>query len=273
MFEEFSRKEREGWGAKATQYADHTALITTQAIPALLGAVRTRAGSDVLDICTGPGYAAGAARAICARATGVDFAPQMVQTARANFPDCTFVEGDALQLDFEDASFDAAICPFGIFHVTEPAGLIAEAHRVLRPGGRFAFSQWCAPAESDFFRVTMGAIAKHADMSLADPAPNAFALSDRAVCKSIMGEAGFNDVEIHEVPSVYHAPEGDFFENIMHLTVRGAMIIELQTDEVVARIRDEMNTAAASYETDEGIVIPVPSFVVSGSKATAIEGP
>ena len=271
MFEEFRRKEREGWGAKAGQYADHTALITTQAIPTLLAAARVRAGSEVLDICTGPGYAAGAAKAICAYATGVDFAPQMVHAARANFPGCTFVEGDALRLDFEDARFDAAICPFGIFHVTEPAQAISEAHRVLRPGGRYAFSQWCAPAESDFFRITMGAIAKHADMSVADPAPNAFALSDREACRALMDETGFRDVQVREVPSVYHAPEGDFFDNIMHLTVRGAMIIELQTDEVVQRIRDEMNAAAREYETEDGIVVPVPSFVVSGRKAASAE--
>jgi hypothetical protein len=66
-------------------------------------------------------------------------------------------------------------------------------------------------------------------------------------------------------------PKGDFFDNIMHLTVRGAMIIELQTDEVVQRIRDEMNTAAREYETEDGIVVPVPSFVVSGRKAASAD--
>jgi hypothetical protein len=49
------------------------------------------------------------------------------------------------------------------------------------------------------------------------------------------------------------------------------MIIELQTDEVVQRIRDEMNTAAREYETEDGIVVPVPSFVVSGRKAASAD--
>ncbi|MBF9060060.1 methyltransferase domain-containing protein [Rhodobacterales bacterium HKCCSP123] len=266
MFEEFRDKERSGWGSKADSYQDHTARITTQAIPTLLAAVRARAGAAILDICTGPGYAAGAAHAVCARAVGVDFAPEMVRAAKANFPHCTFMEGDALQLEFDDASFDAALCPFGIFHVTDPARAIAEAYRVLRLGGRYAFSQWCAPSESDFFRITMGSIAKHADMSVADPAPDAFALSDRERCRSLMEAAGFHDIEVREVPSVYHAPDGNFFENFMHLTVRGAMIVDAQTEEVVARIRQEMNTAASAYETADGVVVPVPSFVVSGRK-------
>lgn len=266
MFEEFRDKERSGWGSKAGSYDDHTARITTQAIPTLLAAVRARAGAAVLDICTGPGYAAGAAHAVCARAVGVDFAPQMVRAARANFPHCSFIEGDALQLEFDDATFDAALCPFGIFHVTDPARAIAEAYRVLRPGGRYAFSQWCGPSESDFFRITMGSIAKHADMSVADPAPDAFALSDRERCRSLMEATGFCDVEVREVPSVYHAPDGDFFENFMHLTVRGAIIVDAQAEEVVARIRQEMNTAALAYDTADGVVVPVPSFVVSGRK-------
>ncbi|WP_165784461.1 class I SAM-dependent methyltransferase [Zhengella mangrovi] len=266
MFEEFSKKERKGWGSKANSYQDHTARITTQAIPTLLAAVRARAGATVLDICTGPGYAAGAAHAVCARAVGVDFAPEMVRAAKANFPHCSFMEGDALQLEFDDATFDAALCPFGIFHVTDPARAIAEAYRVLRPGGRYAFSQWCSPLESDFFRITMGSIAKHADLSVADRAPDAFALSDRERCISLMEATGFSDVEVREVPSVYHAPDGDFFENFMHLTVRGAMIVDAQADDVVARIRQEINTAASAYDTADGVVVPVPSFVVSGRK-------
>lgn len=266
MFEEFHRKERQGWGSKADFYHEHTALITTQAIPTLLRAVRVRAGANLLDICSGPGYAAGAAQAICATATGVDFAPAMVEMARRNFPDCAFHEGDAMRLELADDSFDAAVCPFGIFHVTDPETAISEGYRVIKPGARYAFSQWCTPADSEFFRLALSAIAKHADMSLADPAPDAFRLSDRALCSQIMSEVGFVDLEIEEVPSVYHAPEGDFFDNVMRLTVRGAMIVEMQSPEVQAAIRAEMNEAAKAYSNGEVTVLSVPSFVVSGRK-------
>lgn len=267
MFEEFREKERKGWGSKADFYKDHTALITTQAIPTLLRAVRTRAGSSFLDICTGPGYAAGAAHAVCASPiTGIDFAPEMVEMAAKSFPQCQFQEGDALQLDFPDNTFDAAVCPFGIFHITDPEKATSEAYRVLKNGGRYAFSQWCAPSESDFFRLAMGAIAAHADLSLVDPAPDAFHYSDRDLCQQLLTNAGFSEVEIHEVPSVYHAPPGDFFENVILLMVRGAMIVEAQSDEVKSTIREHMNKAASDYLTDGGIVIPVHSFVVSGKK-------
>jgi ubiquinone/menaquinone biosynthesis C-methylase UbiE len=266
MFEDFREKERLGWGSKADFYKDHTALITTQAIPTLLRAVRARAGASLLDICTGPGYAAGAAQAICATATGIDFAPEMVAMAERSFPDCRFQVGDALDLDFADDSFDAAVCPFGIFHVTDPPKAVSEGHRVIRKGGRYAFSQWCAPAESDFFRIAMGTIARHADLSTADPAPDAFRYSDRDLCRTLMADTGFSDIELHEVPSVYHAPPGDFFDNIMRLTVRGAIILDAQTEDVKRAIREDMNSAVSGYRIDDRIVIPVPSFVVSGVK-------
>ena len=266
MFEDFREKERIGWGSKADFYKDHTALITTQAIPTLLRAVRARAGASLLDICTGPGYAAGAAHAICGSSTGIDFAPEMVDMAARSFPDCRFQVGDALHLDFADGTFDAAVCPFGIFHVTDPQKAVSEGHRVIKEGGRYAFSQWCSPAESDFFRIAMGTIAKHSDMSIADPAPDAFQYSDRDLCRKLMADTGFSDIEVHEVPSIYHAPPGDFFENIMRLTVRGTIIVEAQTDEVKMAIQEDMNNAVSAYLTNDRIVIPVPSFVVSGVK-------
>lgn len=266
MFEDFCEKERIGWGSKADFYKDHTALITTQAIPTLLRAVRARAGASLLDICTGPGYAAGAAHAICAESTGIDFAPEMVEMAARSFPECKFQEGDALQLDFAEDTFDAAVCPFGIFHITDPQKAVSEGHRVIKKGARYAFSQWCSPSESDFFRLAMGSIAKHADMSIADPAPDAFQYSDRDLCRKLMTDTGFTDIEVHEVPSVYHAPSGDFFENVILLMVRGAMIVEAQSNDIRLAIQEDMNSAASAHLTDGKIVISVPSFVVSGTK-------
>ncbi len=263
-YESFREKERAGWGAKADIYGDYTARITTQAIPTLLAKVRTRVGLDLLDICTGPGYAAGAATAIGARARGVDFAPEMVAAARRNFPACEFFEGDAQSLDLDDAACDAAVCPFGVFHLTDPPRAFAEARRILRPGGRYAFSQWCAPEESDLFRMVNGAIARHADMSRVEPAPDAFVYSDRDRSREAIGTAGFEDIEITEVSSIYHAPEGDFFDNVVRFSVRTPLVLETQDPKVVATIRNDVNEAAKDYISNGRQVVPVPSFVVSG---------
>src|SRR2546422_34553 len=77
--------------------------------------------------------------------TGLDFSPAMIGLARARHPQIEFREGDAETLPFDAASFDASVMNFGMLHLARPDRAIAEAHRVLRPGGRFAFTVWGAP--------------------------------------------------------------------------------------------------------------------------------
>ncbi len=54
------------------------------------------------------------------------------------------VRGDAQWLPFADASFDACISQEAFLHVADKAAVLAGCHRVLRPGGRLAFTDWVA---------------------------------------------------------------------------------------------------------------------------------
>jgi ubiquinone/menaquinone biosynthesis C-methylase UbiE len=106
----------------------------------------------VLDVASGPGYIAAGAEARGAHAIGIDFAADMVAEARRRYPKIEFREGDAENLAFDTASFDAVVCAFGILHIADPDRAIAEAFRVLRPDGRFAFTVWAGPRPARFFR-------------------------------------------------------------------------------------------------------------------------
>ena len=116
-------------------YYAFTGQITIGAVEPLLDAVSVRAGMRVLDVASGPGYVAGGADARGARAVGVDFAADRVAEARRRLPSIEFREGDAENLAFDAASFDAVVCAFGILHMADPDRAIAEAYRVLRPDG------------------------------------------------------------------------------------------------------------------------------------------
>jgi SAM-dependent methyltransferase len=65
---------------------------------------------------------------------------------------------DAMQLPFADAAFDAVLCQFGVMFFPDKAHAFAEARRVLRPGGVFAFSTWDRIEESEFEHTVVTAL-------------------------------------------------------------------------------------------------------------------
>jgi len=263
---EFARLEREGWGARAHEYRSITARATTQAIPALLAAVRLRQGMRLLDLCTGPGYTAACAAVIGADASGMDFAEGMIEEARATYPGLDFAVGDAQDTGLEGESFDAVTCNFGVFHLSEPEAMFAEAARVLRRGGHFAFSQWVAPEDSPLQAALHLPIRAHADMSAVPPGPDPFRYSDLHRCREALGEAGFTDIAFTEVPIVLEAPAEGFFDFFLRFGLRVPIIMAAQDEETTALIRRDVEAAAARHRIGDMLAIPAPAFVASGVK-------
>lgn len=59
-------------------------------------------------------------------------------------------QADAMQLPFQDATFDAVVCQFGVMFFPEKSKAFSEARRVLRPGGVFIFNVWDRVTENEF---------------------------------------------------------------------------------------------------------------------------
>lgn len=102
-------------------------------------------GGAALDVCTGTGKLA---RLLHRRAgaggrvVGVDFSSAMLDVARRNVTGVEFQQGDATQLDIADASVDAVTVAFGLRNVVDRRRAVAEAFRVLRPGGRYVILEF-----------------------------------------------------------------------------------------------------------------------------------
>jgi len=110
---------------------------------AAIAAAQLHAGDLVVDVACGTGDLAALAAAVGARAIGVDFAPAML--ARACGRGAALVRGDAAALPLRPACADAVTCGFALRNVVEIAAVLAEAARVLRPGGRLVLLEIAAP--------------------------------------------------------------------------------------------------------------------------------
>lgn len=104
-----------------------------------------RPGDRVLDGACGTGDLAVAdKRAGASHVVGLDFSERMLERARRKAP-LEWVQGDLLALPFDDASFDAMTVGFGVRNVADLPLALAEARRVLRPGGRLAILEITQP--------------------------------------------------------------------------------------------------------------------------------
>ena len=103
-------------------------------------------GMDLLDVACGTGNATIPAARSGARATGLDFSPELLEIARERGSDAMveveWVEGDAQELPFEDASFDRVISTFGHMFAPDHRRTAKEMLRVCRPGGAIAVACW-----------------------------------------------------------------------------------------------------------------------------------
>jgi 2-polyprenyl-6-hydroxyphenyl methylase / 3-demethylubiquinone-9 3-methyltransferase len=96
---------------------------------------------NVLDIGCGAGFLSNHLGALGHRVTGLDASPDALRVAALHdgTGSVRYLEGDALQLPFADASFDVVCAMDFLEHVENPDRAIAEAARVLRPSGLFFF--------------------------------------------------------------------------------------------------------------------------------------
>ena len=129
-------------------------------------------GSRVLDVATGTGDLALAIRERGAEVVGMDFSEEMLVHARRKAPDVRFEWGNALELGYDDASFDAATVGFGARNFAHLERGIAEMARVVRPGGRVVILEITTPQKpplSWFFRFWFDRVVPQLGRLAGDP--------------------------------------------------------------------------------------------------------
>ena len=182
----------------------------------LVAAMRLEPGHRVLDVGTGTGAAAREAAATGAVVVGLDPSVPMLERAVARAGGPRYVAGEALDLPFKDASFDAVVASFVLAHFTRHETALYDLTRVLKPGGRFGCTTW-ADNDDEFQRAWTEIAERYVGVDLlrdaanrAVPGEERFAQPERL--KEALRHAGLRDVDIRRNEYVSTHTRGEYIE-------------------------------------------------------------
>ena len=144
-FDELKRRQSAAWGAAPFErVAEEIADVHDN----LVARLAPKPGERFLDVACGTGGVAERAAALGADVTGVDFAAELVDTARRRAEErglaVHYDVGDAEALPYDDASFDVVASCFGVMFAPNQDRAAAELARVCKPGGRIGLACWTA---------------------------------------------------------------------------------------------------------------------------------
>lgn len=232
--------------------------------PRIAGAAGIGPGQRVLDVACGTGVVARECARRGAEVTGLDLNEGMLSVARRISPEIDWRQGDASDVPFEDGSFDAVVCQFGLMFFPEREKSLAEQWRVLAPGGRLAVSTWDAIEQIPIYVAMVGLIERHAGGDAAQALRAPFWLGDTTNLTNVFSAAGIADFEIDTHAGTERFASVDEF---VEIEIKGSPLANAFDDDSYAALLADARVELPSYRKGEkDFEFPTSAHIVRAKK-------
>jgi ubiquinone/menaquinone biosynthesis C-methylase UbiE len=189
------------------------------------------------------------------RLVATDLNEPMIRNAAQKFRQGEAVEwreADAASLPFDDESFDAVVCQFGIMFLPDKTLGAREARRVLKPGGVFLFNVWDSMEHNHLGRTAHETITSFFEKDPPTFYQVPFGYHDQAEIKRVLEEAGFRDVRLDVVAKVGGASRpDDAAQGLVHgnpvavaIAERDPSLLPVITNAVAAALKKQFGEAS-----------------------------
>lgn len=247
----------EGWGRKAVEFAALSEVSNCREYVALHQRLNVGPGDRLLDMACGSGLALELAAARGAAGAGIDASSRLLAVARDRNPAADLRVGDMNALPWDDAAFDVVTSFRGIWGTTPNA--IAEAFRVLAPGGRIGITVWghlkVSPGYWAFLPFGLAAeqkvVNQAAMVSLGRPGAGEKALE----------EAGFVAIERVDVPAVLEFADPEAYARALAATGPAFEAIQAVGEDEFVRYAVEVATAQVREGLPLRAILPLVGYL------------
>lgn len=227
-------------------------------------------GSKVLDVATGTGVVAIAAGQLvgsAGRVHAIDIAGKMlnrvqVHAEKMKLKNIDLHEMNACKLEFKPDYFDYVMCSFGLFFMPDMLAALKGFLRVLKPGGKLAFTSFGPNAFmplAEMFRERM----MQYNHNIESPAIDR--LKDAEKCKNLLAQAGAVDIECTEKQCGHHLNNADNWWEVVWNSGLRRYIETLQLNQQAQFKKDHLEEVR-KLQTDKGIWLDIQTNITVGTK-------